>query len=338
MTRRPVTHLLRSRAALLATAVAALALAGTAAAKSFTLIQAEVTVQVAEDGSLHVDELISYAFSGPFSGAYRDIPLRPGESTRDVLVLEGGRPYRAGGCTDLGCAGSPGTFGVAALGDRTRIVWHYAADSEVRTFEVRYSLRGLPVAYDDVVDVNLKVWGDEWKQSLDRLTATMRAPGKIVRAWGHPAYVRGDVQLAGNRAILRAIDVPAGQFVELRALIPRSAFASIAGMRVAPGSGLARIAAEESADAARYVRDRDRIEHAKQHPWLYVLYLLLLGVIPATLVIAAVFWLFGRELSTGYDREYEQEPPTDTEPALVPTLLRQGGEADRSSSRRRSST
>ena len=32
-------------------------------------------------------------------------------------------------------------------------------------------------------------------------------------------------------------------------------------------------------------------------------------------------------MKTGYDREYEQEPPTETEAALVPTLLRQGGEA-----------
>ena len=42
--------------------------------------------------------------------------------------------------------------------------------------------------------------------------------------------------------------------------------------------------------------------------------------------MGAVFWFFGREPRTGYDREYEQEPPTDTAPALVPTLLRQGGE------------
>ena len=48
---------------------------------------------------------------------------------------------------------------------------------------------------------------------------------------------------------------------------------------------------------------------------------------PAFLVVGAVFWFYGRELKTGYDREYEQEPPTETEPALVPTLLRQGGEA-----------
>ena len=36
-----------------------------------------------------------------------------------------------------------------------------------------------------------------------------------------------------------------------------------------------------------------------------------------------VWALYGRERGTGYDREYEQAPPTDTEPALVPPLLRQ---------------
>ena len=59
----------------------------------------------------------------------------------------------------------------------------------------------------------------------------------------------------------------------------------------------------------------------------YGLYLLLLGTIPAFLIVGAVFWFYGRERKTGYDREYEQEPPTETAPALVPTLLRQGGEA-----------
>ena len=33
--------------------------------------------------------------------------------------------------------------------------------------------------------------------------------------------------------------------------------------------------------------------------------------------------MFGRERKTDYDREYEQEPPSDLEPALVPPLLRQ---------------
>ena len=36
-----------------------------------------------------------------------------------------------------------------------------------------------------------------------------------------------------------------------------------------------------------------------------------------------VWLVYGRERKTGYDREYEQAPPTETEPALVPPLLRQ---------------
>ena len=57
------------RATLLAAAVAALALAGGAQAKSFDLPQASVTVVVETDGSLRVTEQLTYAFSGAFSGA-----------------------------------------------------------------------------------------------------------------------------------------------------------------------------------------------------------------------------------------------------------------------------
>jgi len=284
-----VTRPLRRTGALLAASLLALALAGAAGAKSFTLPQADVTVQVAQNGALQVQERIQYAFSGPFSGGYREIPLRSGESVANVSVRESGQVYRPGGCTELGCTDAPGTFGVAELAGRTRIVWHYAASDEVRTFEVRYLLTGLAVAYDDVVDVNLKVWGDEWKERLGRLTATLEAPGKVLRAWGHPVYVRGDVELGGDRALLRALDVPARQFVELRAVIPRAAFSSTGGMRVVSGNGLDRIVAAERSDAAAYERDHDRIERAKRHPLRYGLYVLLLGLLPALAVVGTVF-------------------------------------------------
>ena len=55
--------------------------------------------------------------------------------------------------------------------------------------------------------------------------------------------------------------------------------------------------------------------------------MLLLGLVPALLVVLRRLRDLRARAPTGYDREYEQEPPTDTEPALVPTLLRQGGEA-----------
>ena len=279
------------------------------------------------NGSLVVAESITYSFLGSFSGAFREIPLRDGESIDQVGVFEGLRSYRPGASAELGSAGAPDTFGTTETEDGVRVVWHYQASSEDRTFRVQYRLRGLAIAYDDVVDVNLKVWGDEWKQRLGRLTATLTAPGPIERAWGHPVSVRGDVTIAGNRVELRAIDIPAGQFVELRALIPRSAFTSTDGMQVRSGSALENIVGDEREDAAAYERDRERLDDALANPLRPLLVLLAIAFLPALAVVALVWWLWGRERTTAYDREYEQEPPTETEPALVPPLLSQGGAA-----------
>ena len=88
----------RALAALAAAAVAALTLAGAAQAKFFDLPQANVTVVVETDGSVAVTEDITYAFSGSFSGGYRDIPLRSGESIDRISVSEAGKAYRPGGC------------------------------------------------------------------------------------------------------------------------------------------------------------------------------------------------------------------------------------------------
>ncbi len=146
-------------------------------------------MQVAKNGSLVVDERITYDFSGPFSGGFREIPLREGESISAITVSENGRPYRSGGCTELGCIDAPGTFGAVNLGHSVRIVWHYGALDEQRTFDVHYRLSGVAVAYDDVVDINLQVWGSEWDEPLGRLTAARDGTGQDPASLG-PSRIR----------------------------------------------------------------------------------------------------------------------------------------------------
>ncbi|NUT55295.1 MAG: DUF2207 domain-containing protein, partial [Thermoleophilia bacterium] len=286
-----------------------------------------MTVQVEQDGSLVVDEVIAFSFVGDFSGAFREIPLREGESIDQVFVAEGDRQYTPGACAELGCSGDPGTFGTTRTDGGVRIVWHYRAVSEPRRFRVHYRLRGLAVAYDDVVDVNLQVWGDEWEVGLDQLTASAIAPGDVLRAWGHPVGIRGDVTIDARRVDLRAERIPPGHFVELRTLIPRRFFTSTAGMKVDEGLGLDKVVAEEREDAAAYERDRRKIDDAIDNLGSTIAKLLALALLPALFLIGLVWWRWGREHGTRYDREYEQEPPTETPPALVPGLLAQGGTA-----------
>lgn len=162
---------------------------GAAVAKEFTLPAAEVDARILDDGAVRVTERITYAFSGRFSGGFREVPLRPGEDLVDVAVSEEGTAYTPGASAALGSEGSPGTFGTARTGDGVRIVWHYAAADESRTFTIEYTLTGLAVAWDDVVDVYLQVWGDEWEAELSSLRARVRVPrpgGEGVLVWGTP--------------------------------------------------------------------------------------------------------------------------------------------------------
>jgi hypothetical protein len=275
--------------------------------------------------------LITFDFSGDFSGAYRDIPVRPGESIDDVGVSEGSDEYIPGASTELGSFGVPGSFGVETSSNRVRIVWHYRAENERRTFTISYRFRGLAVAYDDVVDVNLRVWGDQWPAGVGSLAAAMQLPGRaelspLYRVWGSPAWVRGVVARFPEKATLRASQVPAHQFVEFRVVFPRGLLKSTAGAKVVSGLGLPKIVAEEASSQRAYEHDRERIDDAKGHPVRTMSSLLLLGFGPAFGLMALVWLVYGRERRTAYDREYEQEPPTETEPALVPSLVRQGTE------------
>ncbi|MFN2487632.1 MAG: DUF2207 domain-containing protein, partial [Acidimicrobiia bacterium] len=60
-----------------------------ALAQEFTLPRADIEVIVNPDGSIDVTERITYLFDGSFSGGYREIPLRAGESISGVTVSEG---------------------------------------------------------------------------------------------------------------------------------------------------------------------------------------------------------------------------------------------------------
>src|SRR6185312_16512831 len=112
------------RAAVLATAVLlALLAADEAAAKSFYLPAADVHITVEPDGSLSMEERITFYFDGSFTGAYRDIPLRDGERISDVSVAEGAARYTPGASAELGSSGAPNTYGETPIAGGYRIVW-----------------------------------------------------------------------------------------------------------------------------------------------------------------------------------------------------------------------
>ncbi len=168
-----------------------------------SLPQAVVQVKIASDGSLLIREDITFSFAGSFSGAYRDIPLRDGESIDLVAVERGGPPlparrqHRARELIDR-----PDRYGVERTGNRVRVVWHYRRQ---RRHPNVHGLLPLSRASRRLRRRRRREppgLGHEWPVALYDLRAQMELPrpiglqGTRYRVWGAPAWVNGVVDRA----------------------------------------------------------------------------------------------------------------------------------------------
>jgi len=94
-------------ACLLVATLSVFVFASPGVARSYSLNRVEVTAQVRSDGLMHVTELREIAFEGTFHAFDREIPLRAGESIRNVSVSEHDEEYRRDESK------SPGTYHIS---------------------------------------------------------------------------------------------------------------------------------------------------------------------------------------------------------------------------------
>lgn len=294
-----------------------------ALAKSYHIAEADVTIVVEPDGSLLVTERLTFDFDGSFSGAYRDIPLSGDETFELVSVGDELVTYDSGGCAWLGCSSPPGTYGLDEQAGLARVVWHHSSNDELRTFELVYRMSRVVTVYDDVADLQYKVWGEQWEVGADLVEAEVILPDGAtegeVRVYGHPYGIdgrtsRGDDEVSPS---LQARDVPPHRFVEIRVLFPPDLLTSSDGVTVIAGAGQDIILGEEEEWVERANDARTAARNG-----------LVVGVLAFVGLVGGagglVYLRYGREPRTGYDREYEQSPPSDLTPAEVGALVSQG--------------
>ncbi len=304
--------------------------------RSFRIDEADVLVEVQDDGSLHVTEQLTFDFTGYFSGAYRDIPLAEGARARNVVVSEGEQEYAPGGATGLGSYDRPGTFGAEQLeiddpdGGPTRgfrVVWHYEADSEERIFQVEYDVDGVVDAYDDVVYVPWAVWGSQWQFNLDNLHAEIALADSDAEpedAWLRPRGLGVEPDLGPGSASVDVERLPAGEEAAMTAVFPRSAVSSIEGANAQSGDGLEKVVAEED----QITDDQGLI--SKASAWVGE-NVVLIEIIWTLLVLAASANLYVRAREGRADgvSKYLPEPPSDDSPALAYAYANEGDFDDR---------
>jgi uncharacterized membrane protein len=312
--------------------LAVLAALPTAAFGSADVTNADVTLRLARDSSVLVSERLTFDYEGTYHASYRDIPLPSGASidVNTISVREGNRVYQPGGCTTYGCTDRTGVFGVTQTpdGSGARIVWHHNASDQRRTFVISYRLDKVVDAYDDVLDVNARVWGDQWDFSLDHLTAHLRSPlldpaNKTYDVWASPRSVEAKTIRAAGVAGLEASGVPAHQYVELRVTVPRPPGLNVDGAKTHSGPGFPGISAAEQKATDDFNKPWNKAKRFIAHHAE-----LLAALITALLLLILALMLFlAREHPTSAGK-YVPEPPDDAGPALAYGLAHEGEDSN----------
>jgi uncharacterized membrane protein len=227
-----------------------------ALAKRYSVERVDVAAVIAKDGTVAVEEAITYRFDGSFSFAYRDIPLKRGERISDIRVHESGSNYVQSSNE------TPNTFKVQQTGDGLRVTWYYNANNERRTFRFSFIAHGIVKRHADVGEFYYKFIGEGWDRVIHtvnaRVTFEERAYGSDLRAWAH-GPLHGLVTIGSEGAVDFTIErLPPRTFWEGRVVFPHSL---IPDVPAATGEAMRdRILAQERA----WAEEANRLREARQ--------------------------------------------------------------------------
>ncbi len=283
------------------------------AEKSFTITHIDTEATLNPDGSMDVVERATYDFTGDFSIGTRSFETARYDYTiEDIAAFEDGQPLPEVTNTqslfewdlDGDTAGSPSTTGT-------------------HTYELRYRVADAAVVHPDVAELYWN-WIGTTSPGTDRLDVdlTVPPPGEGVRAWAH-GPLNGELQREANHIILEVTDVPPGQFVDSRTLIPADRFdvepvgPPAEDDIVAEETRLAELANEQRRAAA------DQAERDRQVRLAFNI-ITPIAIVVAWLTFLLVWRTWGKEPPAPPDiGDYWREVPDDP-PAVAVALLHWG--------------
>lgn len=274
---------------------------GRAQVKSYYWERFDVDVQVMENGNLFVTETQTLNFSGaPFTFGFRKVPTgRNGrnEGISQVSVNEGDISY------EQSSSEQPYTFSVDENSGETEIYWYFPPTTGSNRYTISYLVEGAvrTEASGDQVLWNALPADLGARVQNGRMTITLpegvQAASTTALFGGNEGNLQTTVSENGRRVTFELLQArPAGTAVEVGVRFPNGQ------LNVSVPSWQR---AEQIADVFNLV-------------FLIVGLLLLVG---GPLLILLLWYSYGRDPDVGPVPDYLPEPPDETRPAVVGTLI-----------------
>lgn len=279
----------------------------------------DIVANIERDGSLEVEERVIYDI-GKINGILYNIDaLGYGKFTDLQIFYEDDGEFKQ---ARNNTAPSEGNFTVSVDDGLYKIKLYAPSQNERKEFIFRYNLtRGVTV-YRDIAQLNRKMVGKDWQNSIGNISVTVNLPENVkkddIYAFGH-GPLTGNIEILDGKSVRYTLnDYRPGEFLEVNLLFPKNILISFNPLLMKNKSALKEILDMEGklAKEANDARKRAIIGFY-------------LGRV--VLVLAVAWWLFlvvfiylknskRYKVENEYG-EYFRELPDDYSPSIAGTLV-----------------
>lgn len=286
---------------------------------AYEIERLDIVANIERDGSLEVEERVIYDI-GEINGILYNIDaLGYGKFTDLQIFYEDDGEFKQ---ARNNTAPSEGNFTVSVDDGLYKIKLYAPSQNERKEFIFRYNLtRGLTV-YTDIAQLNRKMVGKEWQNSIGNISVTVNLPENVkkddIYAFGH-GPLTGNIEILDGKSVRYTLnDYRPGEFLEVNLLFPKNILTSFNPLLMKNKSALKEILDMEGklAKEANDARKRAIIGFY-------------LGRV--VLVLAVAWWLFlvvfiylknskRYKVENEYG-EYFRELPDDYSPSIAGTLV-----------------
>lgn len=202
-------------------------------APSYNIDNLKIDAIINIDGTMDIKEAITYDIS-QINGIYYNIDVRDvGDIYNlDVGFSENGKILKAIHKNSQ----SKGYYTTNFEDDILKIKLYCPTYSEKRTFYINYSLSAPLTVYNDVVQLNRKMVGENWDKGIKNIEILVHLPKNVkkedIYAFGHmrsiSSNIQGNVEILDEKTIKYSVknNIP-HNFVELDIIFPRETLGKV---------------------------------------------------------------------------------------------------------------
>ena len=292
-------------------------------AANYRIEKLDIEANLQKDGSMVVSEAVTYDID-EINGVYFDIDAKGFGELEDLQVFEDEPNTSSFKEVDTS------NYEVSVSDELYRIKLYSKNQNNIRTFKFVYKLPEAIKVYDDVVQFNRKMVGQEWQQGIKYITAKVIVPvptdydNSNILVFGH-GPLTGEVDKVENTVVYKLDDYYPGDFLEAHILMEPEIFSEYNKSKIVHKDMKqklldmeAKFADEANAERDKAIRQQEMINKVFEKPGL------IFGVLSSIWGVL-MFYIYGiyrrRNRVKNSVGKYLRELPDDSSPALVGSFM-----------------